>query len=99
MKAYLILGWALLGLTIAPVRPQTPAPVVVQAANAPAQAAATPRPVAQGASTSDPQAIFRLLQEMQATNTETLKKQEATLATIDELQKAADEIKIFSKRG
>ena len=99
MKAYLILGWALLGLTIASVRPQTPAPMVVQAANAPAQAAATPRPVAQRASTSDPQAIFRLLQEMQATNTETLKKQEATLATIDELQKAADEIKIFSKRG
>jgi len=36
---------------------------------------------------------------METTNAETLKKQEAALATIDELQKAAEELKIFSKRG
>jgi hypothetical protein len=36
---------------------------------------------------------------MQATNAATIKKQEAALATLDELQKAAEEIKIFSKRG
>jgi hypothetical protein len=36
---------------------------------------------------------------MQAANTDVLKKQEAALATLDELQKAAEELKIFSKRG
>ena len=36
---------------------------------------------------------------MLTTNAETLKKQEATLATLDELEKAAEEIKMFSKRG
>lgn len=102
MKAYWLVGFVILGLTIASVRPQNPAPIVIQAANAPAAPAATtnPRPAAPAAaSTSDPQVIFRLLQEMQTTNAETLKKQEAALATLDELQKAAEEIKIFSKRG
>jgi hypothetical protein len=36
---------------------------------------------------------------MRETNNLTLKKQEAALLTLDELQKAAEELKIFSKRG
>jgi hypothetical protein len=44
-------------------------------------------------------AAIKLLQEMKTTNAEVLQKQEATLQTLDELQKAADEIKIFSKRS
>jgi hypothetical protein len=36
---------------------------------------------------------------MQATNATTIKKQEATLLTLDALQKAAEDIKIYSKRG
>jgi hypothetical protein len=36
---------------------------------------------------------------MEAANADVLKKQQATLATLDELQKAAEELKIFSKRG
>ena len=101
MKAYWFVGCVFLGLTIASVWPQNPAPVVIQAANAPAApAAANARSAASGAATtSDPQVIFRLLQEMQTTNAETLKKQEAALATLDELQKAAEELRIFSKRG
>ena len=98
MKTYLFLGLVLLDLTIATVRPQAPAPVVIQAANA-APAAPASRPAAPAASTSDPRAAFQLLQEMLTTNAETLKKQEATLATLDELEKAAEEIKMFSKRG
>ena len=39
------------------------------------------------------------LQAMQAKNEETIKKQEAALATLDELQKAVEELKVFSKRG
>ena len=36
---------------------------------------------------------------MQATNAATIEKQEAALAALDELEKAANELKIFSKRG
>jgi len=42
---------------------------------------------------------IKMLQEMNTANEEMLKKQEATLQQLDELQKAADEVKIFSKRG
>jgi len=44
-------------------------------------------------------ATIKLLQEMKAANEEMLKKQEAALQRLEELQKAADEIKIFGKRG
>jgi hypothetical protein len=101
MKPYWFVGCIVLGLTIASVWPQNPAPIVVPAANAAAApAAANPRPAAADPAVPyDPQAISRLLQEMQTTNAETLKKQEAALATLDELQKAAEELRIFSKRG
>jgi len=100
MKTYLFFGLVLLDLTIASVHPQTSAPIVIQAANAPAPAAAPAvRPAVPAVTTSDPRAVFQLLQQMQTTNAETLKKQEAALATLDELQKAAEELKIFSKRG
>jgi hypothetical protein len=36
---------------------------------------------------------------MKATNAETLKKQEAVLQQLDELQKAAEQMKAFGKRG
>jgi Skp family chaperone for outer membrane proteins len=59
-------------------------------------------PVAQAApaaASASSQAALQLLQAMKAANEETLKKQEATLQQLDELQKAADQIKIFGKRG
>ena len=73
-------------------------PVIVQAADAapanpaaPAAAAATPA--------SDSKTMLQSLQAMQILNEATIKKQEAALATLDDLQKAAEELKIFSKRG
>ena len=45
------------------------------------------------------QAAIKMLQETKAANDEMLKKQEATLQQLGELQKAADQLKIFSKRG
>jgi hypothetical protein len=44
-------------------------------------------------------ASIKLLQELKTSNEEILKKQEAALQQLEELQKAADEIKIFSKRS
>jgi hypothetical protein len=45
------------------------------------------------------QTTLKALQEMKAANTETLKQQEATLQKLDELEKAAQEIRIYTKRG
>lgn len=74
---------------------QTPAPIIIQAAT-PVPALAPPVAATQVQST---QSTLQLLQELLTTNAATISKQEAALATLDELQKAAEEIKIFSKRG
>ena len=74
---------------------QSPAPVVVRAATE-----MTPAPKTAVASTDDSTgAAIKALEELKAANAETLKKQEATLSQLDELQKAADQLKIFAKRG
>ena len=83
---------------------QAPAPVVLQAANAPAPAAtpATAPRTAAPAADDDAAAMKRMIQQlqaMQAANADTIKKQEMALETLDGLQKSAEEIKIFSKRG
>ena len=44
-------------------------------------------------------AAVKLLQEMKAANDEILAKQAATLTQLDELQKAADQIRIYTKRS
>jgi hypothetical protein len=91
----LLLGLPLL-LALA-LQAQSPAPIIVQAASA----APTPPPVAASAtqdSDSIPAAI-KLLEQMKATNAEILKRQQASLEQLDEMQKAAEQLKIFSKRG
>ena len=92
------LGAVALALGMLPLitsRAQSPAPVIIQAATPAPPSAPAPAPSAQ----PDSKAILQLLQEMQATNAATIKKQEAALESLDVLQKAAEEIKIFSKRG
>ena len=42
---------------------------------------------------------LKQLQELKTANEELLKKQEAALQKLEELQKAADELKIFGKRS
>lgn len=75
---------------------QMAAPVIIQAATPVPVAAVKPGTPALETSAKS---TVQLLQEMEATNAATIKKQEAALATLDELQKAAEELKIFSKRG
>ena len=85
----------LLAVSAAPAQ-QTPAPVIVQsAAPAAAPVAQAPAPAAAAGSA----AALPLLNALKAANAETLKKQEATLLQLDELQKAAEQIKIYTKRG
>lgn len=84
-------------LTTSVVTAQNPAPmVVVQAATAPA---ATAAPQVQSTAPASSGATLKAIQEMKATNEEILKKQAATLQQLDELQKAADQLRIYSKRG
>jgi hypothetical protein len=87
----------LASLAIAGMLPaQSPMPVVVQAATpgvTPARAPAAPD------NSSSIQAALKMLQEMKAANEETLRKQAATLQQLDELEKTAEQIKIYTKRG
>ena len=101
---YLLLPLALGTCALSSLLGQAPAPVVMQVVNAPASAPTAARPAAAPAIADADEAAARkntiqLLQAMQATNAETIKKQEMALETLDGLQKAAEEIKIYSKRG
>jgi hypothetical protein len=87
---------ATLVLAFGVVNAQTP--VIVQAADATPENSAARAP-AVGTSVGDSKSMLEALQEMQALNEATIKKQEAALVLLDELQKAAEEVKIFSKRG
>jgi len=46
----------------------------------------------------DEATVTKALEEVKAANAETIKKQEAMLQQLDELQKAAAQLKIFSHR-
>ena len=86
------------GLTTGAIEAQSPPPdIVIQAATPAAAKAKTSG--ASNPATGDLKAMLELVQQMKATNAATIKKQQATLEMLDELQKAADELKIFSKRG
>jgi hypothetical protein len=68
--------------------------IIVQAASP----ATTPYRTVQPQDSGSLSATLKLLQEMKAANEEILKKEKAVLQQLDELQKGADQIKIFSKR-
>ncbi len=75
---------------------KSPTPVIVPAAT-PA-ITSSQEPVAFDISASL-QGALKMLKEMKAVNEETLRKQTATLEQLNELEKAADQLKIYSKRG
>ena len=78
---------------------QTPM-IVVPAASPAAVTTTTGATVATSPSDSTSLAsVIKLLHEMKAANAETLKKQEAVLQQLDELQKASEQMKAFGKRG
>jgi hypothetical protein len=78
-------------------RAQSPTPIIVQAASAVSATPSAARTVPADAS-SVPEAI-KLLEQMKTSNQEILGKQEAALERLDELQKAADQLKIFTRRS
>ena len=82
---------------------QSPAPIVVQAANATNTATtATSASSKPASATVDVQSIpdaIKQLEQIKAANEEVLAKQKAALEKLDELQDAADQLRIFAKRG
>ena len=93
-------------IAFAAVNAQSPAPIIVQPANQPATRALSG---AEGstsskaaATTADVQSIpgaIKLLEQIKAGNAEVLAKQKAALEKLDELKDAADQLRIFAKRG
>jgi hypothetical protein len=71
-------------------------PVIVQAAT---PAARTSQQSAPSANSGSMQEALKMLQEIKAANEETLRKQAATLELLDEMEKAAEQIKVYTKRG
>jgi hypothetical protein len=94
MRAQIPFVCLVLMLAVAGGLAQTPT-TIVQAV--PASATASPQsvspPTAPAAST------LNALQELRTANEEILKKQAATLLQLEEIEKAAGELKIYSKRG
>lgn len=93
-KRYLLAVLLFGAMTIA--QGQSPTQIVVQAmpaATPKALVPAAPAPVPTGQST------LKVLEEIKAANAAILTKQSATLEQLDEIEKAAEQIKVFSKRG
>ena len=82
---------------------QSPTPIVVQAANATNIApTATSTSSKLASAPVDVQSIpdaIKQLEQIKAANDEVLAKQKAALDKLDELQDAADQLRIFAKRG
>ena len=98
MFTKVILGLAAMALACLPVLAQSPAPIVVQAIMPATAAPTAPAPNAASATTTSEAALGTLL-VIKAANEEILRKQAATLLQLEEMEKAADQIKIYSKRG
>jgi hypothetical protein len=100
LKTTLMFGLCATLLSIGGAKAQQPTPpvIVVQAANQPA--AATPAPTAAAAAASEAAVsnAIKALEQVKAANDATLKKQEDMMRQLDELQKAAEQLKVFSKR-
>jgi hypothetical protein len=75
---------------------QSPTPLVVQAMT---PATTNQSSAAAAVTTAADQTTLKALQAMKAANDQILNQQKATLEKLDELEKAANEIRIYTKRG
>jgi len=86
-------------LTLGAVSAQSPKPIVVQAASATTATSATSKSAATATDAHSIPDAIKLLEQIKAANDEVLAKQKAALARLAELQDAADQLRIFAKRG
>jgi hypothetical protein len=83
-------------LTASGIHAQSPTPVVVQAMT---PATANQSPVTAAVTTASTQTAIKALQAIKAANDEILNQQKAALEKLDEMEKAANELRIYTKRG
>ena len=87
-----IISAAMLACTVLGVaQTAEPTPVTLQAV--------APAPAGDAKQQAEMAENIKQIQELKAQNDEILKQQQAALDALDELQKEADQIRIFSKRG
>jgi hypothetical protein len=98
LKISTVVALTFAALTIGGAKAQQPTPPMIVVQPAAPVAAAKPAPAAAGLSDTALTSAIKELEQVKATNDETLKKQEAMMQQLDELQKAAEQLKIFSKR-
>lgn len=96
MRAKLMLTFAALIISAVMLRGQAPTPAALQT---PAPAAAVAAAPAGAAQVQGLTALLQALQQMKAANDELLKRQEATLQQLEEIAKAADQIRILTQRS
>jgi hypothetical protein len=92
----LFLSLIMVALVVVTAGAQTPMPIIVPAMT-PATTAQSP--VTAAVTTTSTQTTLKALQALKAANDEILKQQAATLEKLDEIEKAANEIRIYTKRG
>jgi hypothetical protein len=91
------LGLVAMALASLPALAQTPTPIVVQAIMPGTAATGAPAPIVAAPATTE--SALKTLLEMKAANEEVLRKQAATLQQLAEMERAAEQAKIFSKRS
>ena len=99
MRAKIFFVFTLL-LAVGAIRAQSPTPIVVQAVSGTTVTSTSSKSAAPTSTDvhSIPDAI-KLLEQIKAANDEVLAKQKAALERLTELQDAADQLRIFAKRG
>jgi hypothetical protein len=91
VRVFIISVGILAGAVIGIAQTSEPIPVPMQAA--------TPALMADAKQQAEMAENIKQLQELKAQNDEILKQQQAALDALDELQKEADQMRIYSKRG
>lgn len=93
LRIFIISTAMLAGAVIGVAQTSEPSPVTLPAA------AATPAPAEDAKQRAEMAENIKQLQELKAQNDEILKQQQAALDALDELQKEAEQLRIYSKRG
>jgi hypothetical protein len=82
--------------TASAVNAQSPTPIVVPAMT---PATTNQSPVTAAVTTASTQTTLKVLQAIKAANEQILNQQKATLEKLDEMEKVANELRIYTKRG
>jgi hypothetical protein len=98
MRTKILFVFPLLVALVA-VSAQSPTPIVVQAASGTTVTSTSSKSVATVADVHSIPDAIKLLEQIKAANDEVLAKQKGALERLDELQDAANQLRIFAKRG